>query len=310
MNLARSTTLLLTILLAGSIGSDARLNAEISPSVGADIDRIVGSKGTFIDSEGVYRVDIARPELKAFLGDMAVQAPHTWASFTSAVHHEALLVGQLAVLEDEINPVLTAVLDNGLEATALSSDLLSKAPAVLTLDIAGTGNFRELATALRKALDEMRRVRLKRTGVTQTTPKATELKTNNILAGPIDAILSMHGRVVDGIYTAAIGRRALLYGEPIAREMGITTSISISGTIDHALLHGQIIATTDELQNVLKALRAKGIQVASIRNHYVGEHPQYIFVHFWSEGPVIDLARSFRYVLDVQVGAASSERMA
>jgi Domain of Unknown Function (DUF1259) len=88
------------------------------------------------------------------------------------------------------------------------------------------------------------------------------------------------------------------------------TLISISGTTDHALLQGQVIATTDELQNVLKALRGKGIQVASIRNHYVGEHPQYMFIHFWSEGPAIDLARSFRYVPDVQVGSASSERKA
>jgi hypothetical protein len=103
MNLATSTTVHFMILLAGSMGIYAHLNAEISPSVRADIDRIVGSKGTFIDSEAVYRVDIARPELKTFLGGMAAQAPHTWASFTSAVHHEGLLVGQVAVLEDETN---------------------------------------------------------------------------------------------------------------------------------------------------------------------------------------------------------------
>ena len=65
---------------------------------------------------------------------------------------------------------------------------------------------------------------------------------------------------------------------------------------------GELLATADELQNVLKALRMKGVSVTSIRNHTFGEHPQVVFVRFWAEGPALDLAKALRFVLEVQVG--------
>src|SRR5262249_36527374 len=116
-------------------------------------------------------------------------------------------------------------------------------------------------------------------------------------------ILSMHGVVTDGIYRSAVGRVALLAGTPIGREMGIRTTIALFGTSQRAFADAEFAVTADELQPVLLALRAKELNIASIRNHLVGEHPQIVFVRVSGLGAATDLARALRYALDVQVGA-------
>ena len=112
------------------------------------------------------------------------------------------------------------------------------------------------------------------------------------------------------MYRAAIGRHALLRGETIEREMGISTWISFTGTNDHALALGDFAVTVDELQNLLKALRSRGFKITSIRNHTAGEHPQFLFVHFWQQGNSVELARGLRYALDVQVGSVATNHIA
>src|SRR5207253_2141400 len=101
---------------------------------------------------------------------------------------------------------------------------------------------------------------------------------------------------------AAIGARAVLHGEEIGREMGTNTWVSIAGTNDRAVAHGDFVARNDDLQRLLRALRAKKISIVSIRNHTVGEQPQSIFVHFRAEGSAVELARAIRYALDSQTG--------
>jgi hypothetical protein len=86
--------------------------------------------------------------------------------------------------------------------------------------------------------------------------------------------------------------------------MGMSTWISISGTNSQALARGEILASGDELQNVLKALRSRGASLVSIRNHTFGEHPEMIFVGYWGTGPALEIARMLRFVLEVQIGAA------
>jgi Domain of Unknown Function (DUF1259) len=94
----------------------------------------------------------------------------------------------------------------------------------------------------------------------------------------------------------------------VGREMGISTWISFAGTKDHAVAQGEFVASSDDLQSLLKALGSKNVSIISIRNHTNGEHPQFLFVRFWQQGEAIDLARSLRYALDVQTGASTRER--
>jgi len=271
------------------------------------IDSITGGKGTYIDDDGVYKVIFPR-EAATFVRDGQTLSPNlglnSWVAFKSAVHHEAIATGQILLLQDEVDAVLAKTLDSGLEVTGLASSSVFAGPRLRTLDIVGVGSFQELAAAFRQCLDE---IELVRRGIrTKSTPPEAQL-VSSIDPDLLDKILSMKGVVIEGVYRAAIGTRTLLYGELIGREMGISTWVSFAGTNDRAVMQGELVTGPNDLQTVLKALSAKSIQVASIRDHKVAEHPQVAIVHFWGQGSATELAKAIRSVLNVQVGLGRDE---
>ena len=282
--------------------------AEVPEHARVSIDRILGGKGAYIADEGVYKLVLPREEA-TIVQDYQTLSPHlglnSWVALASAVHHEALISGQFLLLEDEVDRVLTAALNAGLDVTGLTDSSLFEGPRLKTLDVTGVGSFKDLASAFRKSLDEIRRVRADATRQPTKSALPQILLESSIDPAPLNAVLSMRGSVSNGVYKAAIGRRALLYGESVGREMGMSSWFAFSGRNDHALAYGEFLATSDELQKVLKALRAKDIKVTSIRNHTAGEHPQFLFVRFWAQGRSVELAKGLRYVLDIQVGATA-----
>jgi len=308
--LAGSSTTRISLAVLYALFWAAVAVAAVPAEARNSIDRIAGAKGSYITNDGVYRVTFARADVKILMGRRTLSPPlglSSWAAFASNVHHDALLTGQLVLLDDEVNPVLSVVLDNGLEATGLGSLFLFEQPRIMSLNIMGVGDFQTLASSFRKALDQIRKQRS-----ASPQPRGPALGTakpenNNIDAGPLNAVLSMKGEVRDGVYRAAIGRKALLRGEPIGREMGISTWIAVAGTNERAFAQGEFVATPGELQVVLKALRASGINITAIRNHMLGEHPQFIFVHCWGQGEAVALAKRLRHALDLQVGEAGEK---
>jgi hypothetical protein len=207
-----------------------------------------------------------------------------WAAFSPAKHHTALLTGEILLLEDEVDSVISSAMNADLEVTGLAHTTLFDAPALKTLDVCGVGSYQHLANALRRVLDEMQRTARERALRNRTQRRPSISLDSSITASPIDEILTMHGVVSNGIYGAAIGRTGKIYEEPAARETGLTTWASISGTDEEAFAHGEIIATGDELQRVVRSLRSEDFHVLSIRNHSVGGHPDFYFVKFWRNG--------------------------
>jgi hypothetical protein len=271
------------------------------------IDSVTSGKGTYVDDDGVYKVIFPREDA-TFVRDGQTLSPNlglnSWIAFKSAVHHEAIATGQILLLQDEVDAVLAKALDSGLVVTGLASSPFFAGPRLRTLDIVGVGSFQDLAAAFRLCLDE---IELVRRGIrTKSAPPEAQL-VSAIDPDPLDKILSMKGVVIEGVYRAAIGTRTLLYGELIGREMGMSTWVSFAGTNARAVMHGELVTGPNDLQTVLKALSAKSIQVASIRDHTVAERPQVVFVHFWSEGSAIDMANAIRYVLNAQIGLRAAE---
>ncbi len=295
--------ILAALLLANVAVSSS--NAQVPEQARTAIDRIIGSRGAYIADEKVYKVVLPQ-EAATIVQDYQTLSPNiglnSWVAFTSAVHHEALVTGQFLLLEDEVDPVLTIALNSDLQVTGLTDSSLFDGPRVKTLDVMGVGTYEDLASGFRRTLDEIRRTRADASQKRLKVASPELQLDSSIDPGPLNTILSMRGSVSEGVYRAAIGRRALLYGEMVGREMGISTWIAFTGTDNHALVQGEFAATSDELQNLLKALRSKDIKVTSIRNHTTGEHPQFLFVRFWKQGRSVELARALRYVLNVQVG--------
>jgi hypothetical protein len=282
--------------------------AAVSEQTRASIDRVIGHKGTYIFEEGVYKIQLPREEA-AIVQDYQRLSPNlglnSWAAFSAGIHHEAVLTGQFLLLDDEVNPVLDVVLNAGLEVTGLAPSDSFDGPHLYTIDVTGLGSFPTLASAFRKGLDAMQRVR--RTAALSRSHAAmpTIPIESAIDPGPLDAVLSMKGTVAAGVYKAAIGSHALVNGELVGREMGMSTWISVAGRNDHAFAQGEFIESPNGLKKLLTALRTRDIRVTSIRNHTLGEHPQWVFVRFWGEGRAVQLAQAVRYALDVQIGAAS-----
>jgi hypothetical protein len=206
-------------------------------------------------------------------------------------------------LEEEVNRVMSAALNAGLEVTGLGGTLLFEQPRLLALNVWGEGTFQTLASALRKTLDEVARPGVSRSGASSQGAVLPPVA-NTIDPAPLNGVLSMRGVVADGIYHAAIGRVALINGTPIGREMGMSTSIVIFGSNDRAFAQAELIVNPDELQRVLKALRTRDFTITSIRKHTVAEHPESIFIRVWKQGTALELARGLRFALDVEVGAA------
>jgi hypothetical protein len=283
--------------------------AAVSEQTRTTIDRVIGHKGSYVPEEDVYKIVLPREEA-TIVQDYQKLSPNlglnSWVAFTPAVHHEAILTGQFLLLDDEVNPVLDAVLGAGLAVTGLAASCFFDGPHLHTIDVTGLGSFPHLAFAFRKGLETTQRVRRSAAASPKQFATPTIPVQSAIDPGPLDAVLSMKGTVTAGVYKAAIGSRTLLNGELIGREMGMSTWISVAGRNDHALAHGELIESPNGLRKLLTALRAKDIHIAAIRNHTVGEHPQWVFVRFWGEGTAIQLAKAVRYALDVQVGAVST----
>lgn len=291
-------------LVIAGLSSTAAM-PPISQQARAAMDQTLRTKGVYVDEESAYKFAFPRTDINLQVGQQRLspaQLPRSWATFSPSMHQEGMVNGEIILLEDEVNRVMRAALNAGLEVTGLGGQLLFEQPRLLTMNVAGQGTFQGLAGALRKTLDEVGRTG----GGTSSSSSQRAVSppiANNIDPAPVNGILSMRGVVSDGIYRAAIGRIALVNDTPLGREMGMSTNIAIFGTNDRAFVKTEMIVSPEELQRVLKALLARDFTVTSIRKHTVAEHPESLFIGVWKQGTALELARGLRFALDVQVGA-------
>jgi len=273
----------------------------VPPAAQRSIERIIGAPGVYVANESAFRIRIPRSDVALSFRGQPVPGGfpiESWASFSPDIRGGALMMGALQLLEAEVNPVASVVLDAGLNINGLANTRIGDQPRLLTMNVGGTGSFDQLATGYRKALDAIAAVRTKTIGPRSPFPKVSAID-----AGPINATLSMKGTVTNGVYRASIGQISVLNNTPFGKEMGAATSLTFVGTNQDAILEGEIVATAAQLQRVLKALRTGKLDLVSIRNHTIGEHPELFFVRFTGTGSATDLAKALRNALDVQIGA-------
>lgn len=285
------------------LGASPLLPASVSEAQRAAIDQVTGAKGVYTEAEDTYKVTFPRTDVKVTV-EGRVMAPFlglsSWAAFTPGANGGLMVMGDVVLLEDEVNPAMSAALDAGLEVTALHNHFFYESPRVMYMHIGGSGSAEVLAPAVRKVLDA---VKSTRTGSPTTATRfagAPIPETNAITAAALDAILGVKGESNSGMYKATIGRTASMHGAKVGKQMGVNTWAAFAGSDDNALVDGDFAMTTDELQGVLKALRKAGINIVAIHNHMTHEDPQYVFLHYWGKGPAAGLARGLKSALDQQ----------
>jgi hypothetical protein len=218
----------------------------------------------------------------------------SWASFKRVGQH-AVVMGDMVLLEDQVNPVMSAALDNGLEVTALHNHFIWDAPRVMFMHVGGMGNEEGLAAAVGKVLSKIKET----SGGRGEAPHAEiDPATTSLDPAKIDAILREKGDLKDGVYKVVVGRTTHMHGGIMGSTMGVNTWAAFAGSDEQAVVDGDFAMLESELQPVLKALRGAGIDIVAMHQHMTGESPRIMFLHYWGVGSTASLARGVRAALD------------
>ena len=291
MNTSTKNFLLRTTILLGIISSTFAGDFNT-----ARIDELTGLKGKMNEKEGVYKVTFPRSEVKVVVDGWTMppfMGLGTWAAFT-ATKDGAMVMGDTVLFEDEVNAAMTAALDNGLNVTALHNHFFFDKPKVFFMHIEGEGSVDQLANAVRKVYDAVKKVRSENSQPKDSFGGSALPDKNSISAEPLNKIFGAQGDTKDGMVKFTFGRPATMHGVKIDNTMGVNTWAAFAGADDNAVVDGDFAVTEDELQAVLKSLVKQKIYIVAIHQHMTHEQPRIMFFHYWGRGSAKDLANAVK----------------
>ena len=298
-------------LLALAVASTAAGGAERLDT--ASIDRITGAQGTMNAEEGVFKVSFPRTDLPVSVDGTRLppfMGLTSWAAFKpGAKDGQAMVMGDMVLFQDEVNPAMDAAFEAGLAVTALHNHFFFDDPKVYFMHIGGEGSPGQLARGVRAMLDRVKQVRSAAPQPAKTfSPEA--LPENSSLTGAALAeIIGSKPAEKDGMVKFTIGRSVRMpCGCEATKEMGVNTWAAFYGSDDRAVVDGDFATYNGELQPVLRSLRAAKINVVAIHHHMEGETPRVIFLHYWAVGPARQLAQGVRSALDAQQARPASAK--
>jgi hypothetical protein len=291
----------LAILLSGS--ATAALDT-------AKVDEITGLKGKLNPKEGVYKVTFPRSDVKVVIDGWPMppfMGLGTWAGFTGA-NERALMMGDTVLFEDEVNPVMSVALDQGLSVTALHNHFFFDQPKVYFMHIEGRDSVEKLATAVRKVYDKIKEIRAIDPNPRNTLAQKSLAEKSSITAAPLNEIFGLQGEAKDGMVKFSVGHKAKMHEFEIGNDIGVNTWAAFAGTDDNAIVDGDFAVEEDQLQTALKSLRRNGINIVAIHSHMTHEEPRILFFHYWGRGSAKKLAEAIQEALVVSgLGGVSTE---
>jgi hypothetical protein len=215
-----------------------------------------------------------------------------------------VLMGDLVLTQEEVNPVMSALLDNGLEVTALHNHFFWDEPRILYMHVHGHGAPADLARKLKPAIDLIG----KGAARPASTPPAAAPGGSKLDSAKIAQIVGTQGEQTGDVYKITIGRDDLKISEmgaTINARMGLNTWAAFVGSNDNAAIAGDVAMVATEVTPVLKALRKNGLDVVAIHHHMTGIQPTIYFLHYWGTGPAEKLATGFKAALS-ELGKSSA----
>jgi Domain of Unknown Function (DUF1259) len=293
----------LTILAAGAFAASFSASAIAADGDWAPVGEALGKPGTELPG-GVYRVGLPRTDLKVTLDGVDIKpgfALGGWLGFEKA-GSQSMVMGDLVLTADEVNPVMKKLLDGGIQVTALHNHLLRNQPFTMYMHVLGMGDPVKLATALHAALVESKTPLLPAaTGTSQPTatapaaPPAIDLDT-----AALDQALGAKGANNGGIYQFSIPRAEAIKddGMAVPPSLGSAQAINFQPTGGgKAAITGDFVLIAKEVASVMKALRDNGIEVTALHNHMINDQPRLFFMHFWANDDAGKLAQGLKAAL-------------
>lgn len=295
----------ITVLLVLGFVLSAHLRGQDMPKDYQEVLTYLGRKGDY--KEEVLKVSLPRNDLKVAVA--GVETPTGfgfggWIAMRKGDEGMDVMMGDLVLLEEEVNPVMSALLDNGLEVTALHNHFFWEEPRIFYMHVHGHGQTIDIAHSIKPALNLMG-THAGGSTVPQSSPPITTLNTD-----VLNQIIGHRGDVNGPVYKVVVGRSDMVVKEMGARidsRMGLNTWAALIGTDEKAAIAGDVAMREEEVTSVLKALRRNGLNVVAIHHHMINSRPVVIFLHYWATGPAAKLAAGFRAALD-ELGKPSNSK--
>jgi hypothetical protein len=260
------------------------------------IDAALGKSATVAGD--VHRYGLPRSDLQVSLDSVAIKptlALGGWIAF-APMHGEAMVMGDLVLLETEITPVMTKLLDGGLDITAIHNHILRASPATFYMHVGGHGDPEKMATLIRSALSSASKTPFAAPATTAGPAPTVDLDT-----AKLDEIMGVKGTANGGVYQFGVPRRdpPTESGMQVNAALGGANAIGFQPTGNgKAAITGDFLVTDSEVNPLIRALRAGDIEVTAIHSHMLDEQPRMFFIHFWANDDAVKLAHGIRAALD------------
>ena len=267
------------------------------------IEQIVGLKGALNTNEGVFKITSPRTDVKVSVDGWSMppfMGLASWAAFVDGKMGDTMVMGDTVLFQDEVNPVMSTALDNGLAVTALHNHFFYDEPKVYFMHIGGEGSAEQLATAVRKVWDKIKEIRAANPRPATTFGSNPLPASSSITGKSIEDTMGVKGQANNGMFKVTIGRTTKMMDTEVGKEMGVNTWAAFAGTDENAVVDGDFAVQEEELQPVLKTLRHDWINIVAIHSHMTEEKPRTLFLHYWGRGKAVDLAKALRSALDTQ----------
>jgi hypothetical protein len=303
--------LIRTAAAAGALGV---LSGEAAPAAArehphgftpdelAAIDHAIGKKGTMLSEQGVYTIPLPRNDLHVRIHDEPVPVPFGfggWVSFKKTRDGKATMVMSDAVLlPEEVNPVISAAQEHGIEVSAIHNHFFFEEPRVVYMHLHAMGEPGDLARAYSAAIKPSRLHPANQPAPAESTARGAK---DHFDLDALDRITGHQGVANGPVYKYTVGRPDLtvtLMGVELTAGIGLNSWAAFTGTTEHALVAGDIAMLEPEVTPVIAVLRRHGLEVVAVHSHMLGEEPRIVFLHYMGSGTASALARGFREALD------------
>jgi biotin operon repressor len=281
------------VLLSVVVRAEPQQNA---PDGGwKSVEDAMGRSGTVMG--GVIRFGMPRKDLHVMVRGTAIKpglALGSWSAF-QRMDKDAMVMGDLVLTEEEIEPVMRKLQEGGIEISAIHNHLIGEQPRILYMHIASRGDAVKMARMIHDAL-----ALTKTPGPDEATPAAAEL--TGFDPKKVAEVLGRSGTVNGGILQFGVPRAETITDGAMAvpPSMGVATAINFQSTGEgRAAISGDFVLLGKEVNPVMKTLREHGIDVTAVHSHMLAEEPRLFFMHFWANDDAAKLAKGLRAALDL-----------
>lgn len=281
----------------------------LTPTEISAIEAAIGKKGSYKDAEATYTIPLPRNDLKVTLKGEPVPISFGfggWVSIKRTVDGKsAVLMSDCVLLQEEVNPLMSAAQEAGLEIGAVHNHFFYEQPRIFYMHIHGMGSAEELAKKYAKAIAE---TKIAPHNQPPAGPPPAKTGKEIFDVDALNKIIGYQPTVNGPTIKYTIGRpdlRVVAMGAEMTPSIGLNTWAAFTGSMDKAHIAGDVAMLDHEVNHVIKALRANNIEVVAVHNHMLRDEPHIIFLHYLGTGPALELAKAFSEALR-QLGKKSA----